>query len=94
MGFFIKKIIQLIITHWHSPNHDYLYSSINDAASEGTVEPHRCLKYSESVELLELSKILAASKPSTYILDPTSSKFPWRVPSEYCILSFSYQTQS
>uniref|UniRef100_A0A8C6L025 Reverse transcriptase domain-containing protein n=1 Tax=Nothobranchius furzeri TaxID=105023 RepID=A0A8C6L025_NOTFU len=48
-------------------------SSVSEA-SEVTVEPHLCLNRFDPVELSELSKILASSKPSTCILDPIPTK--------------------
>lgn len=74
MGFFINKIHSIknkiigIVPNMINP------LSVTEAVSERTVEPCLCLYRFDSVEVSELSQILASSKSSTCMLDPIPTK--------------------
>uniref|UniRef100_A0A8C6LDP4 Reverse transcriptase domain-containing protein n=1 Tax=Nothobranchius furzeri TaxID=105023 RepID=A0A8C6LDP4_NOTFU len=74
MGFFTSKINSIRNKIFSILPNATSSSSVSEAASEVTVEPHLCLNRFDPVELSELSKILASSKPSTCILDPIPTK--------------------
>uniref|UniRef100_A0A8C6MJ04 Reverse transcriptase domain-containing protein n=1 Tax=Nothobranchius furzeri TaxID=105023 RepID=A0A8C6MJ04_NOTFU len=74
MGIFTSKINSIRNKLFSILPNAISSSSVSEAASEVTVEPHLCLNRFDPVELSELSKILASSKPSTCILDPIPTK--------------------